>query len=72
MDEQINKTLAVFYGFPAGYSTDEFYQEYTRICKEDDIKPKIKSYVIKEVCKEINLEIRTEVIRKKYFKEKEL
>lgn len=69
-DEQIDKTLNAFYGIPAGFSTDEFYREYVRICEADGVKPKVKSYVVKEVCKGTGLEIRVEVIRKKYFKEK--
>lgn len=66
MDNQILKTLKIFYGYPAGFSTGDFYAEYVKICNEDNVTAKPKSQVIKEVCAETRLGI--EERRIKYFR----
>lgn len=65
MDSQIEKTMKVFYGYPNGFTTEDFYDEYISVCLEDGIEPRAKSTVIREVCKETGLKVRT--VKTHYF-----
>ena len=67
LDEQIRKTMNVFYGFPKGFTTEDFYDEYVDICIKDGVEPRNKAIVIREVCKETNLKIR--ILKTHYFVE---
>lgn len=66
MDEQIERTLSVFYGSPEGFSTDDFYSEYVFFCEQAEVQPKIKAQVIREVCKQTGCTV--EEKRVKYFR----
>ena len=59
------KTLKVFYGYPNGFTTEDFYSEYVDICINDGVEPRVKSIVIREVCKETGLKVRA--VQTHYF-----
>lgn len=65
MDEQILKTMKVFYGCPNGFTTEDFYDEYIEMCIADGVKPRVKSTIIREVCKATGLKIR--MVKTHYF-----
>ena len=65
LDEQILKTLKVFYGCPNGYTTEDFYEEYIDICVNAGVEPRVKSIVIREACKETGLKVRA--VKTHYF-----
>ena len=67
MDEQIEKTLKIFYGYPNGFTTEDFYEEYIEACIADEVIPRVKSTVIREVCKATGLKVRA--VQTHYFVE---
>lgn len=58
MDLQIAKVMKMYYNFPAGHSTDEFYSDYVDICEKDGVEPKAKSTVVRMVCERTGLKSR--------------
>lgn len=67
-DEQLRKVIDRFYGYPNGFTTEDFYDEYLEACIEDDVKPRPKSIIIREVCNMTGLKIR-EVKTHYFYKE---
>lgn len=67
MDEQILEALKTFYSYPVGFTTDEFYEEYCDVCTKNGVEPRVKSTIIREVCKACGLRIEPEI--KNYFRE---
>lgn len=61
MDRQLLEALKTFYMCPVGFSTDEVYEEYCDVCQRDGVKPRQKSIIVREVCKECGLRIEPKI-----------
>lgn len=62
-DKQIQKAMRAFYSNPIGWTTDEIYSEYVNMCAIDDVEPRPKSVVVREICKEYNCELEERIIK---------
>lgn len=69
MDKQLDKAICNFWSDLRGTKTDELYEEYLRVCAEDNVKPRPKSVIVREACEmtECIVEKKQKLITVKFF-----
>lgn len=69
MDKQLEKAIIRFWSDLRDISTNELYEEYLECCAKDDVKPREKSVIVREACKETGCRIKEKRIVKteKFF-----
>ena len=60
MDEQILKTIRIYFGDLNGITTERFYNCYRKMCEEDTVRIREKSVVIREACEICGVKIKRE------------
>lgn len=58
MDKQLDKAIMNFWSDLRYISTNELYKEYLECCKVDDVKPRDKSVIVREACRETGCKIK--------------
>ena len=65
MDEIISEVIRKCYGDVVDISTEEFYEEYIKLCVDKNVKPKPRQTVTKIVCE--YLDVKVQKVEKYYF-----
>lgn len=59
MEKALERVLKMYYWNPEGFKTDEFYDDYLQECLKDGIYPRPKSIIIRDICKEFGLKVKS-------------